>query len=258
MEEGTKQIAWQSDSMEHFFFDNASRSSHVQCRILVRSSVCYPRTDWRILSICVTNPACAKHACFLRSVNPCPTAVDMKPVSTLRSSVCVGECVWVCVGGCGCVWLCVRACVCVRVWVTMTHSSEVSNVNQEPGPTEMRAGVMTPRKKNLICLYALLNGQGRLLVLCQRQCTESRVKKRQRSVKTQGHGTNSVQAIFRDSGSWSHPSTPVVESVVSLILSNGFKIMQTCISRSTRCSDSFQWQGPLCRVQQETGQIAFT
>ena len=28
--------------------------------------------------------------------------------------------------------------------VTMTHSYEVTNVNQEPGPTDMSAGVMTP------------------------------------------------------------------------------------------------------------------
>ena len=51
-----------------------------------------------------------------------------------------------------------------NVTMTMKHSYEVSNVNQEPGRTDMSAGVMTPHKKNLICLNALLNGQGRLLV----------------------------------------------------------------------------------------------
>ena len=60
---------------------------------------------------------------------------------------------------------------------TMTHLSEVANVNQKPGPADMSAGVITPHKKNLIYLYALLNGQGRLLVLCMRQCAESRVEK---------------------------------------------------------------------------------
>ena len=30
--------------------------------------------------------------------------------------------------------------------MTMTHSSEVANVNQNPGPTDMSDGVMTPRK----------------------------------------------------------------------------------------------------------------
>ena len=36
---------------------------------------------------------------------------------------------------------------------------------------------MTPQRKNLKNLYALLNGQGRLLALCSRKCAESRVKK---------------------------------------------------------------------------------
>ena len=31
--------------------------------------------------------------------------------------------------------------------MTMTHSSEVANVSQKPGPTDMSAGVMTPHKK---------------------------------------------------------------------------------------------------------------
>ena len=31
--------------------------------------------------------------------------------------------------------------------MTMTHSYEVSNVNQESGPTDMSAGVMTAHKK---------------------------------------------------------------------------------------------------------------
>ena len=34
-----------------------------------------------------------------------------------------------------------------------------------------------PHKNNLIYLHALVNGQGRLWVLCSRRCTESRVKK---------------------------------------------------------------------------------
>ena len=62
--------------------------------------------------------------------------------------------------------------------MTMTHSDEVTNRSQKPGPTDMSAGVMTPHKGNLISLYALLSRQGRLLVLCLRQCTESRVKKK--------------------------------------------------------------------------------
>ena len=40
--------------------------------------------------------------------------------------------------------------------MTMTHSCEVSNVNQEPGTRDMCDGVMIPHKKNLIGLYALL------------------------------------------------------------------------------------------------------
>ena len=31
--------------------------------------------------------------------------------------------------------------------MTITHSYEVSNVNQEPGPTDMSAGVMTHTKR---------------------------------------------------------------------------------------------------------------
>ena len=62
--------------------------------------------------------------------------------------------------------------------MSMTHSIEVSNVNQVPDPTDMSAWVMTPHKKKMIRLCALLNRQGRLLVLCSRQCTESLVKKR--------------------------------------------------------------------------------
>ena len=41
--------------------------------------------------------------------------------------------------------------------MTMTHSSEVSNVKQEPGPTDMRARVMILHKNNRVCLYALLS-----------------------------------------------------------------------------------------------------
>ena len=62
--------------------------------------------------------------------------------------------------------------------MSMTHSYEVTNVSQKPGPTDMSAGVMTPHRKNLISLYALLNRQGRLLVLCLRRCGESRVEKK--------------------------------------------------------------------------------
>ena len=54
----------------------------------------------------------------------------------------------------------------VVVTMTMTHSCEDTNVSQKPGPTDMSAGVMTSHKKNLISLYALLNKQGRLVVLC--------------------------------------------------------------------------------------------
>ena len=69
------------------------------------------------------------------------------------------------------------------------NDNEVSNVNQEPGPTDMSAGVLTPHNKTLICLCALLNGQGRVLVLCSRQCTESRVKKDQQAFAV----TNSIE-----------------------------------------------------------------
>ena len=62
-------------------------------------------------------------------------------------------------------------------------------MNQEPGPTDMSAGVMTPLQKNLIRLSALVNGQGRLSVLCSRQCTESRVKKDQQAFAV----TNSIE-----------------------------------------------------------------
>ena len=51
-------------------------------------------------------------------------------------------------------------------------------MNQEPGPTDMSAGVMTRHKKNLLNLYALLCRQGRLLLLCMRQCAESCVEKK--------------------------------------------------------------------------------
>ena len=61
--------------------------------------------------------------------------------------------------------------------MTMTHSFEVSNVHQEPGTTDMSAGVMTPHKKKLICLYAFLNGQGRLSALCSRVYRVTREKK---------------------------------------------------------------------------------
>ena len=73
--------------------------------------------------------------------------------------------------------------------MTMTHSYEVSNMNQEPGPSDMSAGVMTPHKKNLIYLYVLLNGQGRNSALCSRQCAESRVKKDQQAFAV----TNSIE-----------------------------------------------------------------
>ena len=71
------------------------------------------------------------------------------------------------------------------------------NDNQMRSPTRIRnlalrtrvLGVMTPHKKNLMCLYALLNGQGRLSVLCSRQCTESRVKKDQQGFAV----TNSIE-----------------------------------------------------------------
>ena len=62
--------------------------------------------------------------------------------------------------------------------LTMTHSDEVTNGSQKPGPTDVSAGVMTPHNKNLWSLYALLSRQGGLLVLCIMQCTESRVWKK--------------------------------------------------------------------------------
>ena len=37
--------------------------------------------------------------------------------------------------------------VCLTMTMTMTHSDEVTNGNQKPGPTDVSAGVMTPRKK---------------------------------------------------------------------------------------------------------------
>ena len=62
-------------------------------------------------------------------------------------------------------------------------------MNQKPGPTDMSSGVRTPHKKNLIYLYALGNGQGRLSVLCSRQSTKSRVKKDQQAFAV----TNSIE-----------------------------------------------------------------
>ena len=57
----------------------------------------------------------------------------------------------------------------------MTHSDEVTNGSQNPGPTDVSAWIMTPHKKNLLSLYALPSRQGGLLVLCiKKQCTESR------------------------------------------------------------------------------------
>ena len=50
--------------------------------------------------------------------------------------------------------------------MTMTHSDEVTNGSQKPGPTDVSAGVIAAQKKNLLSLYALLSKQGGLLVLC--------------------------------------------------------------------------------------------
>ena len=59
--------------------------------------------------------------------------------------------------------------------MTMTHSDEVTNESQIPGPADVSAGVMTPHKKNLLSLNALLSRQGGLLVLVKKkQCAESR------------------------------------------------------------------------------------
>ena len=75
----------------------------------------------------------------------------------------------------------------------MTHSSEVVNVNEKSGPTEMRAGVMFSLKRNPTYLYALLHGQDWLLELCSRQCTETRVEKKIRQTFAV---TNSIE--FKD------------------------------------------------------------
>ena len=55
--------------------------------------------------------------------------------------------------------------------MTMTHSDEVANGSQKPGPADVSAGVMTPHKKNLLSLYTLLSKPRRLLVHCVKQCT---------------------------------------------------------------------------------------
>ena len=68
----------------------------------------------------------------------------------------------------------------VTMTMTMTYSHEVSNVNQEPGPMDMSAGVMTPHRKNLMSVR-LAQRARETLVLCSRQCTESRVKKDQQA-----------------------------------------------------------------------------
>ena len=73
--------------------------------------------------------------------------------------------------------------------MTMTHSYEVSNVNQESGSTDLSADVMTPHKKNLICLYVSFNGLGRISVLCLRQSTASHMKKDQQASAV----TNSIE-----------------------------------------------------------------
>ena len=67
--------------------------------------------------------------------------------------------------------------------VTMTHSDEVTNGSQKPDPTDVSARVMTPHKKNLFGLYALLCRQRRLLVLCMRECAESCAEKKQTSAR---------------------------------------------------------------------------
>ena len=86
--------------------------------------------------------------------------------------------------------------ICKGNWDTFASNendndkdNEVSIVNQEPGPTDVSAGVLTPHNKTLICLCALLTGQGRVLVLCSRLCTESRVKKDQQAFAV----TNSIE-----------------------------------------------------------------
>ena len=68
----------------------------------------------------------------------------------------------------------------VTMTMTMTYSHEVSNVNQELGPTDMSAGVMTPHRKNLMSVR-LVQRARETLVLCSRQCTESRVRKDQQA-----------------------------------------------------------------------------
>ena len=153
--------------------------------------------------------------------------------------------------------------IAMTTTMTMTHSSKVFQ--------QWSGGLAhNPAKKNLTWLYALLNGQGRLLVLCWRQCTESRVKKRQRSVRTRGRGSNSVKAISRDSGkaifrdSGSHRYRPRAGRTRRHLWSNrlcpsfcltGLKITQTCKSSSTRCSSgSFQWQAPYRNIKEHLAQ----
>ena len=57
--------------------------------------------------------------------------------------------------------------------MTMTHSDEVTNGSQKPSPTDVSAGVITPRKKNLLSLYAL---QGGLLGALKKSVTSRKTK----------------------------------------------------------------------------------
>ena len=52
--------------------------------------------------------------------------------------------------------------------MTMTHSDEVINGSQNPGPTDVTAGVMTPHKKNLRSVYVVAQQARKTLgALCE-------------------------------------------------------------------------------------------
>ena len=60
----------------------------------------------------------------------------------------------------------------------MTMTQRHAQVRSPTEVTDVSAGVMTPCKKNVLNLYALLGKQRRLLVHCIRQCAESCVEKK--------------------------------------------------------------------------------
>ena len=80
--------------------------------------------------------------------------------------------------------------------MTMTHSDEVTNGSQIHGPADVSAGVMTPRKKNRLSLYALLSKQGGLLVLCIK--TVHRVASRAKKKQNQQAHTKTSSSEFKE------------------------------------------------------------